>query len=499
MVIVRNKLAELRAGGPRQFAELRNKFLVRTESIDEQSNVASRLRGLGLDTTTLRNSPVAVVEPSGDIVQTASSIQQQEGLGSRAAGAIDEAADSISEAQELVETGLALESLTIEVLSTIRQVDGVISSSFANTYADYGPENLRMSPFQMPSLTGDEAEDAQNTVGDLYQTLGIYDAHERERGDKAIVAIFDTGYAEDLIDQSRIVETWSGPDVDNVWASEEGHGTMCAGASAANSDEGVPFDGAAPDAGVILVRTTGPEGQIRSDYIAQAWDWIASLDTNRPVVMNHSYGTPICSGRPKNDFCNTPLTDEIRIILEDEDLTAVYAAGNEGMQCGHRPSGLTNAITGTNSIEPVITVGALLTNGREAQRYSSHGRGDCSPIEDPKPNVSCAIPVHTYYGAEGGYTIKNMETGVIGSGGGTSHAAPTTAGMLALVQSRAVKERGEPMSIAELKQLIRQHSKAPHPTQINAFGGLFSRDGWDARFGNGQFDINSALDSIGGS
>jgi subtilisin family serine protease len=309
------------------------------------------------------------------------------------------------------------------------------------------------------------------------------------------VAIFDTGYAEGVIPESRLVDTFYGDMVDSVYAPSEGHGTMTAGAAAADSDDDRPYNGAAPDAGVILVRITDDKGQIRSDITAQAWDWLTDLDLDRPIIANHSYGIPICSGRPKQSFCNGPLRDVIDVANEDPMLTSCYAAGNEAGTCGRRPSGITNAITGINSIDSVITWGAMLTNQEGIQRYSSHGRGDCAPVADPKPNMSLPIPKKCYYGVEGGWKIKDMSTGIFGSSGGTSHASPYGAGQLALLQSKSMKENGEPLETEELKNLAQDVSEPPRRTQINMFG-LTTPKGYDSRFGHGMMKINKALDRI---
>jgi subtilisin family serine protease len=252
----------------------------------------------------------------------------------------------------------------------------------------------------------------------------------------------------------------------------------------------------APESDVILVRITDNEGQIRSDIITEAWDWISTLEVDQPVISNHSYGTPLCSGRPKQKFCNSAANDMIRVATSTAGLTGVYAAGNEASYCGRRPSGVTNAITGTNSIQNVFTAGALLTNGRESQQYSSHGRGDCAPIADPKPNVSFPIPMVTYYGVEDGWKLKDMSTGPFGSGGGTSHASPSTAGVITLMQSRAVEESGEPMQDEEIKQILEETAEVPHRNQINSFSLLFSKAGYDARFGNGKVNVKEAVSRV---
>ena len=492
MVIIRNRISSARAGGPRQFSELRDKIIVESSDVEDAESVVSELRDLGFSVNRLNNSPVVIADAGEDPVRVFETMRERV----RDPSTIGEAIDVVRDAEGQIDASLTIRQATLQIRSYINQIEEVVSSSFGVTFADYGPENLRMSPFEMDTLSFNEAQNGDENVKDLYDKLEITAAHEEERGDQAIVAIFDTGYAEDIVSEDRIVDTFHGDDVDSVYESQEGHGTMCAGAAAANGDEAVPFDGAAPDAGVILVRTTDSEGQIRSDYISQAWDWLVGLDTDRPIITNHSYGTPLCSGRPRNQFCQDPMADVIERATEDEMIFSVYAAGNEAQQCGHRPSGITNAVTGHNSLASVITVGALRYDLREAQIYSSHGRGDCAPIADPKPNVSCALPTLTYYGGQNGTIIKDMSSGIGGSAGGTSHAAPTTAGVIALVQSKAMKERGEPINNEELKQILRDTSVPPRTTQINAFGLVVGREGYDARFGNGQIQVNALLEEV---
>lgn len=491
---MRNRLSTVRAGGPRQFAELRDRLLLAFEG--DAGDVISELDNIGFISDELNNAPVLIVQPRDGIENVLENLRERIGEGEQIDRAVTEISGAVEAGRDIIDISPAQIEATGRLLEFVAAVPGVRLAEFVRTEADFGPENLRLDPFEMDTISADQAADTENNLGSVIESLDIPAAWNITRGENAVVAIFDTGYARDLIDSSRIVGTFHGESVDSVWASEEGHGTMCAGAAAANKEEGVPFNGAAPDADVILVRTTDDNGQIRGDTISKAWDWIAGLDLGKPIVTNHSYGTPICSGRPKNRFCNTPQNEVVGIVNSKANVLSCYAAGNEAGTCGHRPSGLTNAITGTNSIAEVVTVGALLSNGREAQRYSSHGRGDCSPISDPKPNVSCAIPMRTYYGAENGWEIKDMSTGLFGSGGGTSHASPLTCGMLALVQSAAVENRGGPLQTEEIKRLLRNHSTPPHRTQINTFGLVLSQQGYDARFGHGQFNVEPALNTV---
>lgn len=496
MLGVRNRFSSVRAGGPRQFAELRNKFLIEVGDRDEVRDALSELDDFRVQGRPLSTAPVIVAEPRGTIEEVIDEIAGDQLDNDTAQRAVEELQAARDEVSGFVDDSTIINGATNAILQRISTIASVLDVEFVQTRADYGPENLRVSPSEMPDVSVADVENENATLEDLHKKLGLPEVWETTRGENAIVAIFDTGYSKGVVSEDRIVDTFHADEVDSVYAPAEGHGTMCAGAAAADTSNGTPFNGAAPEAGVILVRTTGEGGQIRSDVIADAWDWLSGKDYDRPVVANHSYGTPICSGRPRRQWCNTPLNTVIEEATADSNLTAVYAAGNEAMTCGHRPSGLTSAITGTNSLEDVIAVGALRYDLREAQRYSSHGRGDCAPISDPKPNVSCALPMRTYYGAEGGWTIKDMSTGIGGSSGGTSHAAPYTTGVIALLQSAASDQNGEALQTEEIKNILERTSNIPHATPVNAFNGILTGEGYDARFGYGQIRPKEAINEV---
>lgn len=502
MVVVRNRITAIRAGGPRQFSELRDRLTV---SIDpEQSFEAiKKIRNLGFTEKRLGEGDILLIEPKDTIAEVMSIAEGTSDTAREAIESVQDGEGVVDATDEVVET-------TSSIMDAILDISGVVNASFVRTYADYGPENLRFSPTSLGTIPKDMYAEVDSTLSDLHDKYNMEGAWEINRGENAIVAIFDTGYAEGLISEDRIYDTFHGDDVDSVYAPAEGHGTMCAGAAVADKkhvpelppsankelSSDVPFNGTAPGADVILVRITDSEGQIRGDYVTEAWNWIENVGDGRPIISNHSYGTPLCSGRPKARFCDTVENDLIKRVASDPYHTPVYAAGNEADTCGRRPSGLTNAITGTNSLAEVITVGALQFDYNDAQRYSSHGRGDCAPVADPKPNVSYRLPHKTYYGTEDGVTIKDMSTGLVGSAGGTSHASPSVAGIVALMQSQAMERYGEPLSTEEVKQILKEVSEPPRRTQINALPGPTSPDGWDARFGYGEPDPVKALEEV---
>lgn len=472
--------------------------MIAVDSREGIQEARAELENLGLSTTALRNAPVITAEAEDnieDVLDRAREIGEDSASVRRG---IREIASSDEGREAVVDVTDNILAATRNLLTQVRAVSVVDVAEFVRTEADFGPENLRIDVQSKQNLSPTTAKDKPGNLEQVYNDLDLPKAWSQTRGENAIACIFDTGFSEDLIADGRIRTTFFGGGAESAFDSAEGHGTMTAGAMAANSDEGVLFDGMAPEAEVVLVRITDNKGQIRSDIIAKAWDWLSDLGTNKPIVANHSYGTPLCSGRPKNKFCNTAINETIRTIAADRQITPVYAAGNEAMRCGHRPSGITNAITGTNSLDDVITVGALLTNGQEAQRYSSHGRGDCAPIADPKPNVSARIPMTCYYGGKDGYKLKDMSTGLIGSGGGTSHASPTTAGLVTLMQSKAFSDgnREDILQTEEVKQILEDTAKPPHRNQINSFGLIFSESGYGARFGHGEIRPVEALNEV---
>jgi subtilisin family serine protease len=493
-MILRNQLSKIRAGGPRQFAELRDRFIIKAETFDDVENIRSELDNIGLTITELDNAPIVTANPRDTIEEV---IEEANLTPEVIREGVQEIREARKGEENIIDASVATVKATDALLSEITGIDDVELAEFVMTKADFGPENLRFDIPSQPDVDPVAAENAEGNLRRVHEQEGVPEVWSRfTRGENAISAIFDTGYARGLIGEERVIETYHSDSVESVYAPAEAHGTMTAGAMAANADEGVPFNGMAPDSDVILVRITDDEGQIRSDIITEAWDWISTLEYDRAIISNHSYGTPLCSGRPKQKFCNSAANDMIRVATSTAGLTGVYASGNEASYCGRRPSGVTNAITGTNSIQNVFTVGALLTNGREAQQYSSHGRGDCAPIADPKPNVSFPIPMVTYYGVEDGWKLKDLSTGPFGSGGGTSHASPSIAGVITLMQSRAVEERGEPMQDEEIKQILEETAELPHRTHINSFSLLFSKAGYDARFGNGKVNVKEAVSRV---
>lgn len=377
-------------------------------------------------------------------------------------------------------------SLKNELTDAIEDIDGVFNAELSYTRNTFGPRNLGVDVDNVPTIRGvleegDEESNGKPDVGDAIEKMGVKDAWDTTRGEGAVIAVFDTSFCADYLDSDRVLDTFSGDDVESAFSTpSEGHGTMTAYSSGGNKEEsGLPYDGVAPEADLLLARTTDSSGGLV--YTEEAWNWLADWIRNldRPVISNHSYGIPMCAARPM-DSCSTTTTKIAEVMNQRDDHQAFYAAGNEAIYCGHRLSGVTNGINSINSSNTSITVGALRFDLADAQNYSSHGYGTCSDAQvNPKPDVSCLLPSILPYGCK----EKDMSSGNGGSSGGTSEATPLTAGVAALMASVSGTAKR-----SSIEGILEATAKLPRTTQVNVFRGH------DARFGHGQVRADAAVE-----
>lgn len=371
-------------------------------------------------------------------------------------------------------------SLHNALTKAVNEVDGVFNAEMGFTRNPPGPRNLNLDVLgDARTVTGEDGN-GKPDLGDALKKTKVPQAWSVSRGSNAVVAVFDTAFCSEFLESGRVIDTYSGPDVQGAYsAPEEGHGTMTAYASAGNKAEsGLGYNGVAPDAGLLLARLSDKEGSLK--YVEEAWDWLVGWvkQLDRPVVSNHSYGVPLCSARSM-DLCNATTTKLATVVNNRPDHQAFYAAGNEALYCGHRLGGITNGINGVNSKPSSITMAALRYDLRDAQNYSSHGFGTCNSVDqNPKPDVGFLLPSIVPYGCK----EKDMSMGKGGSGGGTSLATPLTCGVAALMASTMGNARQ-----VDLEEILEGTAKDLRRTQINIFRGH------DARFGHGQVQPHRAV------
>lgn len=524
---VRDGLARRFAGGP-QFRIKPNELLIEVKpdgkriqnarkTLDEipspsiLETVKGKLSNYGFETKELGNTGVIVAkaqklsgvidklqnarsELSSEAVTQLTKIREQASetagktiLGGFSVGEMEfnEQVDSKDEAA--IRNYLAGTSLRNKFTSVIEEFEGVLNAEMRYTRNTFGPRNLRVDPSELQEITPDFRDgkavfsEDKSTLVDIRKMLNIDKAWEHTTGDDVVVAVFDTAFCEEHFDDDRIIDTFHGDDVDSAFSKKasEGHGSMTSVSAAGNTEGGAPFTGIAKDADLLLARVSDGEGAL--SHTAEAWDWlIGHLDElDRPVVSNHSYGVPMCSARGMG-LCESTATKVARTANQRDDHIAVYAAGNSGVYCGHRLSGVTNGINGINSDPSGISVGALRSDGLGAQNYTSHGFGTCtSADEDPKPDVSAPIPAILPYACK----TKDMSSGLGGSSGGTSTAAPITAGAAALIVSELGTAETE-----KVEECLEKTAEQPRRTQVNLIRGF------DARFGKGMIKPDKAIE-----
>lgn len=497
-----NNVTELANATSDQVEEIIDKTPIPSDVLND---VGNRLRDLGFSVNELGNTGliVAEVQDLGQVIDNISSaantfnkraVKKLESLKEKAESTASEIQSSdmvggtfnfSSEAKVAQETGLRerLANLSLKnvLTSLLEDIKSIRSAEIGFTRNTFGPRNLNID-ITDPIRNAEDNEEMTD-LGDAVQKIGAKNAWGSTRGENAIVATFDTSFNREWLDGPRLIDSFSSGGVENAFsAPEEGHGTMTAYSAAGNKEEsGLPYSGVAPDAGMLLARTTGTDGAL--SQTEEAWDWLVGhvREADRPVFSNHSYGVPLCSAQTMN-LCNSTTTKLVETMNKRDDHQAFYAAGNESLYCGHRLGGLTNGINGPNSISNSISVAALRYDLRDAQNYSSHGFGTCTDVtKDPKPDVGCLLPSLLPYGKD----IKDMSSGVGGSSGGTSTAAPLTCGAGALIGS--VIDSAERETIVDT---LEDTAMLPRITQVNLF-----RD-HDARFGHGQIQVDKAVGSV---
>lgn len=265
-----------------------------------------------------------------------------------------------------------------------------------------------------PLATGD-FQDATATVN----FSGAPALHEQgNRGENVIAVIVDTGSCGEVIRDSRQMAGEDLTDEDDPWTPYAPHGGMATGIMAGDETTPGVETGFLPDASVFPIKST-----LAASELILAQDTIVSLaeQDDRTVVVNNSWGFDECAG-----ICDHPVTAAIRNAASHPDVIQVFAAGNQGTKCGENCDGSTVGISGPNSLDEVITVGASGRNGDPAALHPYSSRGGPSSIScgDGKPDVTAPIYGTVPYGCG---------ERAIGNNGGTSGACPHVAGAVGLL------------------------------------------------------------------
>ena len=290
------------------------------------------------------------------------------------------------------------------------------------------------------------------------------------------------------------------------------HGTACMGMAAANGIEAdgsqSEFYGSAPDASLVDVRIGTDAGAgpfenyvLEQEFYESAMNGIQWIIDNKDTAWEGAdeslYGIDIISlswGITSHEGGGSDGTDMHSMILDEAMQAGVVvsvAAGNDGPD--------NDGLSGMGSSDLSITVGAS-DDGNTIDRsddtvasYSSRGprrdNGDNNPLNELKPEISA--PGTNIIQAEGCVTSGTCNNFIGGDasgntytsrGSGTSYAAPSVSGILALMM-----EANENLTTAEMKEIIKftaeRKGEATQP-DVDPF--------WNRDFGWGIVDAYEA-------
>lgn len=230
-------------------------------------------------------------------------------------------------------------------------------------------------------------------------------AHAVTTGRGVVVAVIDTGVLpthEDLQGRLMPSKDFVPNDTDPDDHLGTGHGTHVTGIVAANANNGVGVEGAAPGATVLPIRVLGDDGSGSSDDVAKGIDYAVSQHVD---VINLSLGGDAISAVIGGDDVFTAAID--RAVKAG--IVVVAAAGNDSLPICEQPS-----VQGK-----ILCVGAVDRRGMRSF-FSSSG------------NITA--PGGSGLG-DGEDILSTFNDGKYTTMAGTSQATPHVAGVAALLVS----------------------------------------------------------------
>lgn len=274
-----------------------------------------------------------------------------------------------------------------------------------------------------------------------------------ERGEGQVIAIVDSGVDlghPDLID--RFVRDAAGNilgrdyiDDDTIPQDRNGHGTMVAGIAAATADNGAGVAGVAPLAEILPIRVLDAQGRGSAADVDAAIRWAVD---NGATVVNLS----LESVAPLPGTILSQAPEAAVNYAWERGVVVVAAAGNSG-----------SGFTDYSDSSPVLLVGAT---DREdvAAAFSDSGRDDA--VMAPGVEIISTWCDPTPAGCD--------EEHPYGQADGTSFAAPSVAGAIAILRASG---RSAEESIDRLR----------------ASAVDLGPPGPDARHGHGRIDVAAAV------
>jgi subtilisin family serine protease len=303
-------------------------------------------------------------------------------------------------------------------------------------------------------------------------------------GQGTAVAICDTGvdYTHPMLGggafpNDKVIGGYDFGDADSdpFPASDEGHGTCCAGIAAGSlGSTGSYIGGVAPNAKIYALKVMNSAGSMTSDKIIASWDWCVSHKYDDPenpiVVISVSLGGDAGYSSYCDSSYDVPSSSYVTAAnnAAAAGIAIVVSSGNDGY-CDSISSPA--CLSGTIAVGAVYdssfgTVNVCVDSSSCASKTAS---GSCSTGYSASDataadkvtsysNVASILdvfaPSHNAYTTDiagsGGYVSGDYYT----SFGGTSAAAPYAAGAIACIQQAAKEIMGGFLPVADVREVL---------------------------------------------
>ncbi len=304
------------------------------------------------------------------------------------------------------------------------------------------------------------------------------------RGQGVLVAIVDDGLQTDHPDLAANVRT----DIDYDWndstpddpspGNKDDHGTSCAGNVAAIANNGIGVSGSAPEANIVGLRLIAASEGDREEAEAMSW-------RNDVIhIKSNSWGPDDDGGTLEGPGSLTKAAFRTATTTGrgGSGTIFVWAGGN-----GRADFDDSNYDGYANSIY-TIAVGAI-TNVRSQAWYSEPGANllVAAPSSGDTGARELDITTTDRTGAAGYNTRSGVSGDYATDFGGTSSAAPTAAGVIALML-----ERNPKLGWRDVQEVLVKSARQINPGDLdwttNAAGYHFSH-----KFGAGLIDATAAV------
>jgi membrane-anchored mycosin MYCP len=257
------------------------------------------------------------------------------------------------------------------------------------------------------------------------------------RGRGVRIAVIDTGVARHPLLAGRLIAGGDYVAGGNGLSDCDGHGTAVAGIAAAGAAAATGFAGLAPAAEIISIRQSSPSFSVPGqgdhrlpagnlDTLARAVVHAVELGANVINISEVSCAAPNVPGAAALQVAiHSAVLRNVVVVAAAGNTGAAGVPGNDG-SCPDQPRQGTVAYPGWFDAD-VLTVASVGPNGL------------ASPFSYPGPWVDVAAPGERLMSLSvsgAGLTDQLSQVDTVTAINGTSFAAPSVAGLAALIRSR---------------------------------------------------------------